>query len=374
MIDLIEKSRLVNNFLEMLKQESPSYEELPMGKWLLEYFSKRGIEAYMDECASEIGGNCGNIIAHVKGSSESRPICFAAHMDQVSPCNNITPKIEGDLIKTSGDTTLGGDDKAGIAAILEALEHVLESEVPHREMYLLFTVCEESGLMGVKHLDISKLKAKDVVIVDAAGPAGIIAYKAPAMRTFEVIFKGKKAHAGIEPEKGINAIKVASHAINQMHIGRIDEETTSNIGRIEGGGATNIVTDEVRFTAEIRSHSMEILECETNYLKNCCRISAGKYNAGLEIKYDLEYPILQLSQDSYVYKLCTKAFEEEGIQPKPLMIGGGSDANILCGKGYNCAIISVGMDKVHTMEETLSIDEMVKTSRAIARMMINREI
>lgn len=369
---MIKKDRLVNNFLEMLRQESPSYEELPMGKWLLEYFHKRGIEAYMDECAGEINGNCGNIIVHVKGSCENKPLCFAAHMDQVSPCRNIKPKIEGDLIKTCGNTTLGGDDKAGIAAILEALEHVLEDGLHHREMYLLFTVCEESGLKGSKHIDISKLKAEDVVIVDAAGPAGIIAYKAPAMRTFEVVFKGKKAHAGIEPEKGINAIKVASEAISQMHIGRIDQETTSNIGRIEGGGATNIVTDEVRFTAEIRSHSIEKLEYETSYMKNCCRISADKYNADFDFKYDLEYPALELSQGSYVYKLCIKAFEEEGIEPKPLIIGGGSDANILCGMGYNCAIISVGMDKVHTLEETLSIGEMVKTSRAIARIMIDK--
>lgn len=356
----------------MLKQESPSYEELPMGEWLLKYFSKRGIEAYMDECANKIGGNCGNIIARIKGNCENRPLCFAAHMDQVLPCRNIKPKIEGDLIKTSGNTTLGGDDKAGIAAILEALEHILESGLPHREMYLLFTVCEERGLMGSKHLDISKLGAKDVVVVDAAGPAGIIAYKAPVIKTFEIIIKGKKAHAGIEPEKGINAIKVAADAISQMHIGRIDEETTSNIGRIKGGEATNIVTDEVRFTAEIRSHSMKKLEYETNHMENCCRISADKYNAKFDLKYNLENPILDLSQDSYVYKLCSNAFYEEGIEPKPLIIGGGSDANVLCGNGYNCAIISVGMDKVHTLEETLSIDEMLKTSRAIARMMIGK--
>lgn len=368
-INLIKKERLVNNFLEMLKQESPSYEELPMGKWLLEYLSQRGIEAYMDECASEIGGNCGNIIAHIKGNFKSSPLCLAAHMDQVAPCRNIIPKIEGNLIKTDGTTTLGGDDKAGIAVILEALEHILEDELPHREMYLLFTVCEEKGLIGAKYLDISKLKAENIVIVDAAGPAGIIAYKAPAMRTMEVVFKGKKAHAGIEPEKGINAIKVASDAISQMHIGRIDEETTSNIGRIEGGGATNIVTDEVRFTAEIRSHSIEKLEYETNYMRSCCRNSADKYYADFEFKVDMECPNLELSQDSYVYRLCINAFRDEDIDPKPLIIGGGSDANILCGKGYKCAIISVGMDKVHTSEETLSIDDMLKTARVIARMM-----
>jgi tripeptide aminopeptidase len=372
-LNLIKEERLINNFLNMLNQESPSFKELEMGKWLIEYFNKKNIDVYMDQSAPKIGGNCGNIIAHIGrsgGSNAGKPLCFAAHIDQIPPCCNIKPKIEGNLIKTDGTTTLGGDDKAGIAAILEALEHVLEEGLPHKEIYLLFTVCEEKGLLGSKNLDRSIMPAEDVIIVDAAGPAGILAYKAPAMRTIEVIFKGKKAHAGIEPEKGINAIRIAAEAINLMHIGRIDSETTSNIGRIEGGEATNIVPDEVKIEAEIRSHSMEKLEYETNHMMNCCKISANKYNLEFEFKYDLDYPALELCKDSYVYKLCIKAFEEEGIKSKPMVIGGGSDANILCEKGYNCAIISVGMDKVHTKEEILSIKDMVDTSKVIARMMI----
>lgn len=372
MINLIRKERLVNNFLNMLNQESPSFKELTMGKWLMEYFQTRGIDVFMDQSAEKIGGNCGNIIAHIKGNNGSKPLCFAAHIDQIPPCCNIKPMVEEDLIKTDGTTTLGGDDKAGIAAILEALEHVLEDGMSHREIYLLFTVCEENGLLGSKNLDTSLIPVEDVIIVDAAGPAGVLAYKAPAMRTIEVLFKGRSAHAGIEPEKGISAIKVAAEAISLMHIGRIDGETTSNIGRIEGGGATNIVPNEIKIFAEIRSHSIHKLEHETNYMMDCCKISANKYNASFEFKFDLEYSTLELSKDSYVYKLCIKSFEEEGIKPEPIITGGGSDANILCGKGYNCAIISVGMDKVHTLEETLSINDMLNTSKVIARMMVEK--
>lgn len=369
---MIRKERLINNFLNMLNQESPSFKELAMGKWLMEYFHTRGIDVSMDQSADRIGGNCGNIIVHIEGNNGSRPLCFAAHIDQITPCCNIKPRVEENVIKTDGTTTLGGDDKAGIAAILEALEHVLEDGLPHREIYLLFTACEEKGLLGSKNLDTSMIPVEDVIIVDAAGPTGVLAYKAPAMRTIEVLFKGKKAHAGIEPEKGINAIKVAAEAISLMHIGRIDSETTSNIGRIEGGGATNIVPDEVKIAAEIRSHSMEKLENETNHMMDCCKISADKYNSVFEFKYDLEYPALELRKESYVYKLCIKTFEEEGIEPKTIITGGGSDANILCGKGYNCAIISVGMDKVHTLEETLSINDMLQTSKVIARMMMEK--
>lgn len=369
MINLIIKDRVVNNFLEMLKQESPSLSELPMGKWLLKYFECRNIEAIMDECGGKIGGNCGNIIAHINGTLKGEPLCFSAHMDQISPCSNIIPIIDGDIIKTDGTTTLGGDDKAGIAAILEALEHVLEEKIPHKEMYLLFTVCEEQGLLGCKHFEISKLPLRNVVIVDAGGQAGIIAYKAPAREDIKVIFKGKKAHAGIEPEKGICAIKVAAEAISHMRIGRIDEETTSNIGIIEGGQATNIVADRVYFTAEIRSHSMVKLQLEIDYMISCCKNSAKKYNATVDFKHEIDYPALELSKNSHLYKKCSKAFKEEGITPKPMIIGGGSDANILCSKGYDCAIISVGMNKVHTVDETLNVEDMIITSKVLARMM-----
>jgi tripeptide aminopeptidase len=367
--DLLIKSRLIENFVEILHQESPSFRELPLGQWLIKYFSSRNIEAFMDQCGDKIDGNCGNIIAYIKGSIEGEPLCFSAHMDQVSPCFNIKPKIEGELIRSDGTTTLGGDDKGGIVVILEALQHILEENIPHKDIFLLFTVCEEQGLLGCKYLDTSNLPVKNIVIVDAAGPAGIIAYKAPSKVSITVTFKGKKAHAGIEPEKGINAIMVAAQAISNMRIGRIDEETTSNIGRIEGGGADNIVTDEVKLTAEIRSFSTKKLNSEINIMKQCCMNSASKNFASVDFKYEVDFSAFELSKSSYIYNLCVEKFQKEGIEPKPAKIGGGSDANILFSKGYNCAIISVGMDKVHTTEETINIDDMFSTAKVIADMM-----
>jgi len=366
---MINKKRMTETFFELLKQESPSLMELPMGKWLLEYFSLRNIEASMDDCGGKIGGDCGNVLVHVKGSMEGSAICFAAHMDQMYPCRDIKTMQRGDVIGTDGRTTLGGDDKGGIAAILEALEHITEENIPHKEIYLLFTVCEETGLLGCRNFNTSLLPAKNIIVVDAAGPAGIIAWKAPAMEKIDITFKGKKAHAGIEPEKGINAIKVAADAISNMRIGRIDCETTANIGRIEGGKATNVVTDEVHLTAEIRSHSMKKLEVETDFMRRCCEDAAIKHAAKIEFVNNTDFPVMQSNPDSYLYKLCERSFENIGIKPEAKVIGGGSDANILCGKGYDCVIISVGMDKVHTVEETININDMYNTAKAISEMM-----
>ena len=251
---MLSRERMQERFLELVQIYSPSGGEKEQCRWLMDYFKERGIEASIDEAGKAYGGNGGNIIAHVKGEPCNPPFCFVAHLDQIEPCKDVKPVVDGHIIRTDGTTTLGGDDKGAVASILEIVEDIVETNRPHKEFYIMFTVSEETSMQGTKHMDPSRLPCKNMVIADATGPAGIIAYKAPAMEAIRCTVRGRKAHAGIEPEKGINAVVAASGAISRMHIGRIDQETTSNIGRIEGGAATNIVTDEVTFTAEIRSH------------------------------------------------------------------------------------------------------------------------
>lgn len=366
---MLSKNRLINNFIDMVKVDSPSMQELNMANWIVDYLKKRGIDAIIDDAGKKFGGNSGNVIAYIKGQDSKNPLCFAAHMDQVQPCLSVNPIVDGNIIKTDGTTTLGADDKAGIAAILEALEHILEEKIPHRDIYLLFTVCEESGLLGSKNFNPDNLPCKDVVILDAGGPTGIIAYKAPSQENIEFIFHGKKAHAGIEPEKGINAIVVASHAISNMNIGRLDEVTTSNIGRIEGGGATNIVTDKVTFTAEIRSHIPERLNEEIAHMKKCCEDAAKKFDTTYEFNHENSYPSFELHKDSYVFKLSKEAIRKVGINPVPMVIGGGSDANIIANFGYRCAILSLGMYEVHTVNEYVNIDELYNATQIVYHMM-----
>lgn len=366
---MLNKSRLLSNLIEMINIDSVSFEEKDMADWLDNYFKQRGIEVYRDNAGDSIGGNAGNLLIHVEGSIEGEAVCFAAHLDTVQPGKNINPVKNGNYLESEGDTILGGDDKGGIAAILEAFEYIRENDIPHRDLYFLFTVCEEAGMLGTKNFDCSKLGTENIIVVDAAGPAGIIAFAAPAKDGITVKFKGQKAHAGIEPEKGVNAIYIAAEAISNMTLGRIDKETTANIGRIEGGADTNIVTDEVYFTAELRSHDISKLDKQVNLMKENCISAAEKFGGKVEFEVSRDYPTLKLNKDSFVFKHCVNAFEKENIDPEPLIIGGGSDANILAGKGYQCAIISCGMENVHTVEERLNIEDIYVTSKAIFRMM-----
>ena len=365
---MLSRERMQERFLELVKIYSPSGGEREQCQWLMDYFKEKGIEASIDEAGAAYGGNGGNIIAHVKGEPSGLPICLVGHLDQIEPCKDVKPVIDGHIIRTDGTTTLGGDDKGAVASILEIVEDILESGKPHREFYIMFAVSEETSMLGTKNMDPSRLPCKNMVIADATGPAGIIAYKAPAMEAIKCTVRGRKAHAGIEPEKGINAIVAASRAVSRMHIGRIDQETTSNIGRIEGGSATNIVTDEVTFTAEIRSHSMDKLKAEISHMEECLRSACGEMGASWEMDHELAYPSLEVSLDSELYRLAAKSMEEEGIEPKPMVIGGGSDGNILAGYGCNSIILSVGMIDVHTVQEAIDMDELWKATKVMSRM------
>ena len=366
---MLSRERLQERFIEMIKIYSPSKGEKEMADWIENWLSERNIPFQSDNAGEAYGGNGRNIVAFVKGNTEERPLGFAAHMDQIEPCRNVNTVINGNIISTDKTTTLGGDDKAGISAIMEAVEDIIESGVPHRDIYLVFTCSEEISMMGTKHMDMSMLPCKELVVVDATGGAETLAHKAPAMEAIEITFKGKKAHAGIEPEKGINAIVVASKAISKMHIGRIDHETTSNIGHIEGGSATNIVTDEVTFTAEIRSHSMEKLAAEVAHMEQCCKEAAEEMGASYEMKHEMAYPTLSLEEDCELIQDTVEAMAEEGITANKMIIGGGSDANVLAGHGYKSVILGCGMINVHTVEEALDTDETWKVTKVLRRLM-----
>lgn len=367
---MISQQRMVDHFLEMIQIHSPSKGEKEMADYLETYLTQRGFTVKSDNAGAAYGGTGRNLVAYLPGDPGSTPIGFCAHMDQVGPCANIHPVIDGHMIRTDGTTTLGGDDKGGIAAILEAAEDVLETGAPHRDIYLVFTSTEELGMQGAKHIDRSILPALDFVVPDAAESPDYIAYKAPATEDIRVTFFGRKAHAGIEPEKGINAIVAASKAIANMHIGRLDPETTSNIGHIEGGGATNVVTDQVSFTAEIRSHSMERLDAEVAHMEHCCTQAAEEMGASCKFEHELCYPTLSVDPESDLVKRTITAIQSVGVaQPELRIIGGGSDANVLSGYGCHSVIIGLGMRDVHTTDENLDTDELLKAAKILRYMM-----
>lgn len=366
---MISKERMLSRFLEMTRIYSPSKGEREMANWVEAYLSHRGISFVSDDSGNAYGGTGRNIVAHIPGNIPGSPIGFMAHMDQIEPCKDVRAIVEGDIVRTDGTTTLGGDDKGGITTILEAVEDLLETGCPHRDIYLIFSSAEEPNMLGAKHMDLNMLPSIDIVIVDAGGDTGIIAHRAPAKEEFQITFHGKKAHAGIEPENGINAIVAASKAISTMRIGRLSPDTTSNIGRIEGGDATNVVTDLVTFTAEIRSHDTDALEHEIAYMEQCCRNAAEEMGAVVDFFHERSYPAMNVDPSYKLIHSVMGAMEDEGIQPQCVVTGGGFDGNILAARGYRCVALGFGMRDVHTVDESLDLNEVYKCSKVLRRMM-----
>lgn len=224
-------------------------------------------------------------------------------------------------------------------------------------------------MVGSKHLDCSLLPCRRVVVADGGGNCDTIFYKAPQGLSIEAVFHGKAAHAGLAPETGINAVVMASKAIAQMQIGRIDEETTTNIGRIEGGGPNNVVPDTVRFTAEMRSHNGQTLEKQRAHMERCCMEAAAAMGGSCEFLCEQTYPALSIDPQGELCRKVQSAMEKEGISAKLEPTGGGSDANVMDGFGYECVILGVGMENVHSTKEQLNMNELWKATRVMRHLM-----
>lgn len=364
------QERVLKRLIEMIEIDSPSYEEGPMTDYLEKYFKDLGYEVYRDEAGKAIGGdNSGNLLIHFPGTMPGEAVCLNAHQDTVEPGRGIKPVLENGILKSEGDTILAADDKSGIAMMMELLDVLKETNTPHRDMYFLFTICEENGMHGAKNFDYSKLPAKNICALDGAGKLGGMTKSGAGKDALEITFHGKMAHGGIEPEKGINAIAVAASAISRIKFGRIDPETTSNIGRIEGGGATNVVTDLVTFTCEVRSHTQEQIDNQVNLIIEACKAAAEEFGATVDIEIDHFCPPHKPNPDSFMVKAMVKAYELEGIEPQFRVSNGSGDANIFAGHGYSCSGISTGMNDVHTTNEYLVMEDFDKAFNVIWRLM-----
>ena len=350
------KERILSRLMEMIQIDSVSYKEGPMTDYLQKYFEDRGYEVYRDQAGKAVGGDhSGNLLIHIPGTMEGESICLNAHQDTVEPGIGIVPVLEDGKLKSSGDTILAADDKSGIAIMLELLEVLKETGTPHRDMYYLFTICEESGMYGAKNFDYSKIPTKNIFSLDGAGNLGFILKSGAGKDVLTITFHGKSAHGGIEPEKGINAINAAALAISKVKFGRIDPETTSNIGRIEGGAATNIVTDKVTFTCEVRSHSQAQIEAQVQKIMDACQEAAAEFGATVDIDVDHFCPPHKPDLDGFLTKATVRALELEGITPEYHISNGSGDSNIFSGHGFDCSGISTGMFNVHTTDEYLDL-------------------
>ena len=364
------QERVLSRFFEMVRINSVSFHEGEMTDYLQKYFEDLGYEVYRDEAGKAIGGDhSGNLLLHIPGTLEGEAICLNAHQDTVEPGIGIEPVFENGIVKSKGDTILAADDKSGIAMMMELLDVLKETNTPHRDMYFLFTIGEECGLLGSKNFDYSKLPAKNILALDAAGYLGDMLTSGAGKDDLKATFHGKMAHGGIEPEKGISAIAMLASAINRVKFGRIDPETTSNLGIIEGGIANNIVCDRASFTCEVRSHSAEQITTQIELITKACNDAAAEFGATVDVDVNHFCPPHKPDLDGFLSKSMHKSLEIEGITPVYKVSNGAGDANIFSGHGFNCTNISTGMFAVHTTDEYLDMSVFAQAFNVVWRIL-----
>jgi len=364
---MINSQRLSHHFTRFVQIDSVSKEEAEIATILKAMLEKRGATVIMDNAGEVIGGNCGNLVAKFKGNVDAEPLLLSGHMDTVEPGRGIKVVFENGVFTSDGTTILGSDDKSALAIIFEVLDVIQEKNLPHPPIEVVFTVAEEVGLLGAKAFDLSMIESKIGYILDSTDRDGIVT-RAPAANRFTVKIHGKDAHAGAFPENGINAISVAAKAISGLHLGRIDWETTCNIGLIKGGMATNIVPDLVTVHGEVRSHDETKLKTVTETILNAFHVTADEFKGNhgdlprVEIDLEQDFPATHVPDDHIVVKLACKAAENMGKNMAIKTIGGGADANIFFGKGVVTGVLCTGMTDVHTVRESIKLEDMVGTA------------
>lgn len=360
---MINPDRLLATFLELVQIDSPSREEGPIAEVIANKLRALGASPRIDELQ--------NVSAKIpgRGAGLHRPPLFLnAHSDNVSPARGIKPIVAGGLIVSDQTTVLGADDLAGVAAILETIETLLEQKLAHVPLEITITTQEEIGMHGAKALDLKGFQAKEGVVVDGPGPVGGIVFAAPSLNLIDAHIIGKAAHSGHAPEAGINALRAAADAISKMKIGRIDAQTTTNIGILRGGSARNAVPANVELVGEARSLSEPKLERATRNMQQALEQSCRAYGAKLELNVTCAYHHYELAQHDPLIERVKDALRAIGCKPRLQRSMGGYDANIWNQRGIKCVAVSVGDELNHTTSEFIPVRELFKTAELVERL------
>ncbi len=362
----VNEQRLVNEFLELIQVDSETGFEREIASILTKKFEALGVQVEEDNSKEQTGHSAGNLICTLPATKEAADaIYFTSHMDTVVPGKSIRPIIKDGVISSEGDTILGADDKAGLAAMFELIRVLQENNIPHGQIQFIITVGEESGLVGAKALDSSKLDARYGYALDSNGNVGDIVVAAPTQAKIHATITGKTAHAGLEPEKGVSAITIASKAISKMPLGRIDKDTTANIGRFEGGKQTNIVVDHVEILAEARSLVPEKMEKQVEKMKTAFEEAAEELGGSADVNVVVAYPGYHFEEGSQVVEVAREAARTIGRDSKLEQSGGGSDANVIAGYGIPTVNLAVGYEEIHTTNERIKTEDLVKVTEFI---------
>lgn len=363
--------RLLATFLDLVRIDSPSREEAACARYCADALEELGFKVRFDDSAARTGSDVGNLIAELPGDS-SGTLVLSAHLDCVEPCRGVEPIVTDGVIHSTGETILGADDKAGLAVIIEAARRLIEAGSSRPNLRCVFTVQEEVGLTGAKALSPEAATGDLCLVLDAAGLPGGIVVAAPTHYTFTAVFSGVAAHAGVIPEQGISALRMAADAIMRMELGRLDEDTTANVGSVHGGSATNVVAARATVTGECRSLARSRVESVRDAMHDAMVDAASEAGGSVEIEWVREYEGFNADPGSEHVQLAARACADAGLTPQLIRTGGGSDANVFAGLGIPTVALSCGMEGVHSVTEQLavaSLEQLTELVIAIVRRM-----
>jgi tripeptide aminopeptidase len=357
-------------FLELAALPSPPGEERAVADLVLDYLAALRLEADEDDAGAKVGSTMGNILCRLEPTGGSgAPVFFCAHLDTVPPEASIEPVVgEDEIVRNGAGTILGADDKSAVAAMLEAAARLVDEGRRHSGVELLFTPKEEVGLLGAAAFDESRLRARVGYVYDHAGPVGEVILGAPHQQKLDVRFHGRAAHAGMYPEEGRSAIAAAACAIADLRLGRLDDETSANVGRIEGGTARNVVPEWCGFAAEGRSHDERKLADLVREMVDTVTFAASLEECEVETQVSGLSRGYRFRRDDVAVGLAAKALERVGRQPSYILSGGGADANVFNERGLQCVNLANGMTDIHTPDERIAVadlHEMVEVTLAL---------
>lgn len=363
----MNSERLLETFFDLVKIDAPSGHEGAAAAYCADALRKCGCTVEFDDAGEKIGSDTGNLYAVLPGTAEGSVI-LTAHLDCVQPCEGIQPKVVDGVVYSDGTTILGSDDKSGVAAIIEAVRALSEGAEPHAQVKVVFSLQEEVGCLGAKHLNVGSFESGEPCYVfDSDGEPGTASLAAPYHYTFKAVFTGKASHAGVAPEKGISAIEAASLAVTRMKeagcLGAVGAYCASNIGTIAGGTADNVVAPECTMTGECRALDEQDVMRVHDEMDAAMRDAAGEMGADVDIVWDLEYKGFCLDGTSRAVQLFETAARRVGLEPALMKSAGGTDANMYINKGVEPLVLSTGMTNFHSVEECIKVVDLENTSR-----------
>jgi tripeptide aminopeptidase len=352
--DRAERERLVREFVRLCEIESPSRSERAMAGAVTAELRELGLDVTEDDTGSETGSDAGNLLARIPAPEGARTILLCAHLDTVPLDAAVeVQEVEG-VIANRNDAILGADNKAAVAVILAAARRLVSAGTPVG-VEILFTTCEELALRGAKAFDMSALRSEYGFVFDHASPIGELIMAAPSYYSIEGRFRGKAAHAGLCPEKGHNAIEAAAAAVAATRFGRLDAQTTTNVGRIEGGTASNVVAERCYLQCEARSIDHERAGAVATSIVDAMTEAASDRECDLEIHLEELFRAYKVARGSAPVEAAWRALEGVGIEPRPISTGGGADANVFQARGFNCLNVANGTEGAHQPDERVTV-------------------